>query len=330
MGETAAEIGSDEPMIMVRDLEKSYGDVHAVRGIDLDVEQGEIFGLLGPNGAGKSTFIGMLSTILTPTSGVGTVAGHDILWGRAQVRRNIGVVFQEQTLDRYLTAWHNLKFHADIYGVPRALVEERITGALHDVGLWDERLRLVSSFSGGMRRRLEIARGLLHRPRLLFLDEPTAGLDPRSRERIWQRIHELNEEEGITVLMTTHYLEEAENCDRIAIVDQGRIVALGTPEELKSGIGRDGVEAATASPELLIERLRDEFGLEATAGEGGTVRFSVEDGHGFLPTLFSRIGVPLSSVRVSSPSLDDVFLECTGRSIGEKPGTEVKSPTPSG
>lgn len=322
MDDTAEGFGPDDPMIMVRELEKSYGDVHAVRGIDLDVEQGEIFGLLGPNGAGKSTFIGMLSTILTPTAGVGTIAGYDILWERAQVRRNIGVVFQEQTLDRYLTAWHNLRFHAEIYGVPRDLVEERVTAALHDVGLWDERLRLVSSFSGGMRRRLEIVRGLLHRPRLLFLDEPTAGLDPRSRERIWQRVHELNEKEGTTVLMTTHYLEEAEHCDRIAIIDQGRIVALGTPGELKAAIGRDTVEVGTEEPERLVERLKDEFALDATVKER-MVRFPVEDGHSFLPTLFARIGVPLTSVRVSSPSLDDVFLERTGRSIDQKPGADA-------
>ncbi|RKS06857.1 ABC-2 type transport system ATP-binding protein [Nocardiopsis sp. Huas11] len=317
------ESGADDPMIMVRDLEKSYGQVHAVRGIDLDVEKGELFGLLGPNGAGKSTFIGMLATILTPTAGVGEVAGHDILWERAQVRRNIGLVFQEQTLDRYLTAWHNLRFHAEIYGVPRAQVDERVTAALHDVGLWDERLRLAGTFSGGMRRRLEIARGLLHSPRLLFLDEPTAGLDPRSREQIWERVHRLNKEEGVTVFMTTHYLEEAEHCDRIAIVDQGRIVALGSPAELKAGIGRDRVEVTAEDAVALAEDVRTEFGID-TSVEGSTVRFSVKEGSSFLPDLFSRVRSPITSVRVSSPSLDDVFLERTGRALDQEPGSAAE------
>ena len=326
MSDTAVGSGTDDPMIMVRGLEKRYGDVHAVRGIDLDVEQGELFGLLGPNGAGKSTFIGMLATILTPTAGVGEIAGHDILWKRAQVRRNIGLVFQEQTLDRYLTAWHNLKFHAEIYGVPRNQVEERITEALHDVGLWDERFRMAKTFSGGMRRRLEIARGLLHSPRLLFLDEPTAGLDPRSREQIWRRVHRLNKQEGVTVFMTTHYLEEAEHCDRIAIVDQGRIVAIGSPAELKAGIGRDQVEMGTDDPDVLVERLKDEFGIDASV-EGGRVRFSVEDGHNFLPSVFSQIQVPIASVQVRSPSLDDVFLERTGRALDQEPGTEAEQET---
>ncbi|MEE2041699.1 ATP-binding cassette domain-containing protein [Nocardiopsis sp. CT-R113] len=315
-------MAADGPDMMVRasGLAKSFGEVEAVRGVDLEVAPGELFGLLGPNGAGKSTLIGMLSTLITPTAGTGAVAGFDIVRERPDVRRSIGLVFQEQTLDRYLTGWYNLKFHAEIYGVPSHEVEERVTRALEDVGLWEERERLAGTYSGGMRRRLEIARGLLHRPRLLFLDEPTAGLDPRSREAIWDRVRELNEREGITVLMTTHYLEEAENCGRIAIIDGGQIVTVGTPAELKAQIGQDRVEIVARDPHTLGEELRTRLGLTPVV-QGDTVWFTVAGGRRFVPRVFSEVDAEITSVQVKSPSLDDVFLARTGRGIdGPAPG----------
>ena len=204
------------PAITVTDLVKTYGEVRAVRGINFQVAQGEVFGFLGPNGAGKSTTINMLCTLAKPTSGKATVAGHDVVTERDDVRRNIGLVFQDPTLDSYLTAAQNLKLHAELYGVQSDLVRPRMQQVMEMVGLWDRRDGTVGTFSGGMRRRLEIARGLMHSPRVLFLDEPTIGLDPQTRRSIWGYIRELQEREEITIFMTTHYMDEAEWCDRIA------------------------------------------------------------------------------------------------------------------
>ncbi|HEX2103916.1 MAG TPA: ATP-binding cassette domain-containing protein, partial [Solirubrobacteraceae bacterium] len=208
--------------VSVRGLVKRYGDVEAVRGIDLDVEAGETFGFLGPNGAGKTTTIGVLCTLVRPTAGGASVAGHDVQRERDDVRRNIGLVFQDTTLDGYLTAEQNLRLHAELYGVPRAVVPDRMRQVMETVRLWERRGSLVRTFSGGMKRRLEIARGLLHSPRVLFLDEPTVGLDPQTRSSIWGYIRELKEREDITIFLTTHYMDEAEYCDRIAIMDRGR------------------------------------------------------------------------------------------------------------
>src|SRR5947209_16112014 len=210
--------------VEVRGLAKSYDDVEAVRGIDFDVAAGEIFGFLGPNGAGKSTTINILCTLAKPTAGAATVAGHDVAAERDEVRRNIGLVFQDTTLDSYLTAEQNLRLHAELYGVQRELIGGRMRQVMEMVGLWERRGSLVGTFSGGMKRRLEIARGLLHSPRILFLDEPTIGLDPQTRSSIWSYIRELGAREEITIFMTTHYMDEAEYCDRIAIMDRGEIV----------------------------------------------------------------------------------------------------------
>ncbi len=228
--------------ITVSNLVKTYGEVEAVRGVSFDVAQGEVFGFLGPNGAGKSTTISMLCTLTKPTSGQATVAGHDIVKERDDVRRHIGLVFQDPTLDGYLTAAQNLQLHADLYGVQSDLVEPRMRQVLKMVGLWDRKDGVVATFSGGMRRRLEIARGLMHSPRVLFLDEPTIGLDPQTRRSIWNYIRELQQREEITIFMTTHYMDEAEWCDRIAIMDHGQIVALDSPETLKAGVGTDRVD----------------------------------------------------------------------------------------
>jgi ABC-2 type transport system ATP-binding protein len=306
--------------ISVSELTKRYGQVEAVRGIDFDVARGETFGFLGPNGAGKSTTISILCTLVSPTSGKAMVAGHDVVRERDTVRRNIGLVFQDTTLDTYLTAEQNLRFHADLYGVPKAAVGPRMRQVLEMVGLWDRRKSLVSTYSGGMQRRLEIARGLLHAPRVLFLDEPTVGLDPQTRSSIWQYINELKQREDITIFLTTHYMDEAEHCDRIAIIDHGKIVAIDTPEALKASIGKDRVQISTADDERAIAELRDRFGLEASVHEG-LVTFSVESGEEFVPRLFAELDVPIRSVSVSRPSLDDVFMSYTGRTIRDTEAT---------
>src|SRR3954466_7705007 len=225
--------------IRVEGLEKRFGEIEAVRGVDFEVYAGETFGFLGPNGAGKSTTINMLCTLLRPTGGRAEVAGHDVVAHRDDVRREIGLVFQDMTLDTYLSAAQNLRFHGQLYGVPSARLEPRMRQVLALVGRWDRRDKDVATFSGGMKRRLEIARGLLHSPRVLFLDEPTIGLDPQTRAHIWEYVDTLRERESTTMFLTTHYMDEAERCDRIAIIDEGRIVAIDTPSALKNSIGAD-------------------------------------------------------------------------------------------
>jgi ABC-2 type transport system ATP-binding protein len=316
--------GRPEAVISVSGLTKEYGEVQAVRGIDFDVARGETFGFLGPNGAGKTTTIKILCTLANATSGTATVAGHDAATERDAVRRNIGLVFQDTTLDTYLTAEQNLRFHAELYGVPKAAVMPRMRQVMDMVGLWDRKDSLVSTFSGGMQRRLEIARGLLHAPHVLFLDEPTVGLDPQTRSSIWAYINDLKRREDITIFLTTHYMDEAENCDRIAIIDHGKIVAIDTPEALKASIGKDRVQIHTADDEAAIAALADTFGLEAAMHEGA-VTFSVASGEQFVPRLFAEFAVPIQSVSVSRPSLDDVFMSYTGTTIrdAEASGTDA-------
>jgi ABC-2 type transport system ATP-binding protein len=301
-------------VISVSGLTKRYGEVEAVRGIDLAVERGETFGFLGPNGAGKTTTIKILCTLARATSGTATVAGYDTATQRDQVRRNIGLVFQDPTLDGYLTAAQNLRFHAELYGVPKDSVQPRMEQVLQMVGLWERRDSRVSTFSGGMQRRLEIGRGLLHAPHVLFLDEPTIGLDPQTRSLIWTYINELKRREDITIFLTTHYMDEAENCDRIAIIDHGTIVAMDTPEALKASIGKDRVQIHTADDDAAIGALRRIFGIEAAVHEGA-VTFAVASGEHFVPRLFAELGVAIRAVSVSRPSLDDVFMSYTGRTI---------------
>ncbi|MCB0964627.1 MAG: ATP-binding cassette domain-containing protein, partial [Acidimicrobiales bacterium] len=230
------------PAVEVDGLAKRYGDFEAVKGIDFTVGTGETFGFLGPNGAGKSTTIKMLTTLAEPTGGSARVVGFDVVRERAHVRRNIGLVFQDSTLDTYLSAAQNLRFHADLYDIPRELVAGRMQQVMEMVGLWERRDQPVGEFSGGMKRRLEIARGLMHSPRVLFLDEPTVGLDPQTRSSIWGYIGELRQQEDITIFLTTHYMDEAEHCDRIAIMDEGELKVLDTPEALKAGVGTDRVQ----------------------------------------------------------------------------------------
>jgi ABC-2 type transport system ATP-binding protein len=302
------------PAIAVNALAKSFGEVAAVRGVSFDVTAGEVFGFLGPNGAGKTTTINMLCTLVTPSGGSAAVAGHDVVRERDDVRRNIGLVFQDPTLDGYLTAEQNLRLHAELYGLDRALVPARMRQVLEMVGLWERRDAVVGTFSGGMRRRLEIARGLMHSPRVLFLDEPTIGLDPQTRSSIWSYIRLLKESEETTIFLTTHYMEEAEVCDRIAIMDQGEIVALDTPTALKADVGADRVRIQTEDDPAAIAALAETFGIAARLSEGA-VTFSVPSGEAFVPRLFAELGLPINSVNVSRPTLDDVFMSYTGTTI---------------
>jgi ABC-2 type transport system ATP-binding protein len=302
------------PAIQATGLAKSYGDIEAVRGVSFTVAPGEVFGFLGPNGAGKSTTINMLCTLVRPTAGSARISGHDVVAERDAVRRQIGLVFQDPTLDGYLTAEQNLRLHAELYGIDPAAIAARMDQMLEMVDLADRRHDAVMTFSGGMRRRLEIARGLLHSPRVLFLDEPTIGLDPQTRSSIWSYIRSLQETEGTTIFMTTHYMDEAELCDRIAIMDRGEIVVLDTPEALKAAIGADRVVLGTAEEDVALAGLRDRFGIEAAVAEGA-VTFHVESGEAFVPRLFEELDVGITSVAVSRPTLDDVFMRHTGSTI---------------
>ncbi len=306
--------GAVRPAVVATDLRKTYKEIEAVKGVSFEVANGEIFGFLGPNGAGKSTTISMLCTLVVPTKGGAQVAGFDVVREQARVRQRIGLVFQDTTLDDYLTATENLRFHAELYGVPREAVGPRIRQVLEMVDLWDRRTSLVQTFSGGMKRRLEIARGLLHAPSVLFLDEPTVGLDPQTRSHIWNYITELRRRERITIFLTTHYMDEAEYCDRIAIMDNGELVAIDTPEALKASIGEDRVELHTADDRQAIERLSEHFQIKAQVSEGA-VAFHVANGEQFVPRLFAGLEVAIQSVRVARPTLDDVFMTYTGRTI---------------
>jgi ABC-2 type transport system ATP-binding protein len=310
--------------ITVSGLTKRYGEIEAVKGVSFEVAAGEIFGFLGPNGAGKTTTINMLCTLVTPTAGTATVAGHDVVDDRDDVRRNIGLVFQDPTLDGYLTAAQNLRMHAELYGVESALVPGRMRQVLEMVGLWDRRDGQVMTFSGGMRRRLEIARGFLHSPRVLFLDEPTIGLDPQTRSSIWRYIRALQRSEEITIFMTTHYMDEAEFCDRIAIMDQGVIVTLDTPGALKEQVGADRVTIQTDDDDAAVLALAEHFEIEAKIAEG-SVTFYVSSGEHFVPRLFAELGLPIRSVSVSRPTLDDVFMAHTGSTIRDAEETDGKS-----
>jgi ABC-2 type transport system ATP-binding protein len=305
---------ADGAAIAVRGLVKRYGEVEAVRGIDFEVVPGETFGFLGPNGAGKSTTINVLCTLVRPTAGEARVAGFDVVTERLAVRRSIGLVFQDTTLDSYLTAAENLRFHAELYGLSRAGLARRIDDVLELVGLSERRDGLVLTFSGGMKRRLEIARGLLHAPRVLFLDEPTLGLDPQTRASIWEYVDALRRREQMTIFLTTHYMDEAEHCDRIAIIDEGRIATIGTPAELKAAVGADSVRISTGDDAAAIASLRERFGIDASR-RNGEVSFQVAEGERFVPRLFAELGVEIGSVSVARPSLDDVFMSWTGRTI---------------
>ena len=303
--------------IVVDRLLKRYGKVDAVKGVSFSVPEGEIFGFLGPNGAGKTTTINILCTLLRPTSGFAFINGFDVADQKNEVRRSIGLVFQETTLDDYLTAEQNLLFHSYAYGVPKDLRLLRMKELLTLVGLWDRRRDKTRTYSGGMKRRLEIVRGLIHHPRVLFLDEPTLGLDPQTRRRIWDYVQEIRVKENLTIFLTTHYMDEAEHCDRIAIIDHGSIAAIGTPDRLKENVGGDVVSLRTADNELTVTELTHTWSLDPQL-QDGYVRFSVPRGEEFLPEFVRRFDGQLLSISVRRPTLDDVFLDATGRDIRDE------------
>lgn len=304
------------PIITTHNLTKKFRTVAAVDGISFAVNEGEVFGFLGPNGAGKTTTINILCTLLTPTAGRAVVAGFDAEKEPDRVRSQIGLIFQDTTLDMGLTAYENLKFHAYLYNLDSRLTEKRINEMLRIVDLDARRHDLIKNFSGGMKRRLEIARGLLHYPRILFLDEPTLGLDPQTRKTIWDFIGTLRRTENITVFMTTHYMEEAENCDRIAIIDHGRIIALDTPEGLKALVRGDIVRLATTDDRKAALEISRTFGITPRE-ENGCLSLAVERGEEIVPKLIRTLSIETRSVSIRKPTLNDVFLKLTGRAIRE-------------
>jgi len=300
--------------IEVEQLSRDFGRLKAVESVSFDVRQGEVIAFLGPNGAGKTTTINMLCTLLKPTGGRATVNGYDVATQRREVRNSIGLVFQDPTLDEYLTAEQNLRFHAYAYRVPRAEAEKRISELMALVELSDRRKSKVRTFSGGMKRRLEIARGLLHHPQVLFLDEPTLGLDPQTRRHIWDHILELRRQHGLTIFLTTHYMDEAEVADRIGVIDNGHIIALDTPDRLKDGLGGDVVTLEAQDTAAAAAELAEKYGVNPVI-EDGSISFSVPQGEKFLPRLCGSFKSPLISVGVHRPTLDDVFLKLTGHAI---------------
>jgi ABC-2 type transport system ATP-binding protein len=309
-----------DTVIRVQGLVKRYGDFSAVDGIDFEVGGREIFGFLGPNGAGKTTTINILATLLKPTQGRAELAGFDVLTQANEVRQSIGIVFQDPSLDDRLTAEENLHFHALLYSVPKRVLRERMEQVLLIVGLTERRHSLVRTFSGGMKRRLEIARGLLHHPKVLFLDEPTVGLDPQTRNAIWEHVRRLRAEVGITVFMTTHYMDEAENCDRIAIMDHGKIQALDTPAALKRMIGGDKI--IVVGDKGLLRDIASRYGVPVQE-VGAEYHFQVDRGAEFVPRFVMDFKDRIQSIQVKQPSLDDAFLHLTGRAIREQEGTEL-------
>ncbi len=304
-------------VVQVEKLQKKFGQFTAVDGISFEVAKGEIFGFLGPNGAGKTTTINILCTLLVPTSGSALVNGYDVLRQRSQVRRSIGLVFQEPTLDEYLTGEQNLRFHAYAYGVPKNIREKRIKELLSLVELWDRRKSKVRTYSGGMKRRLEIARGLLHYPKVLFLDEPTLGLDPQTRRRVWEHILELRQQEELAIFLTTHYMDEAEYCDRIAIIDHGQMVALGTPDKLKDDMGGDIVSLTAEDSEAAALELKERYQLSPQV-HNGMVTFCVPHGDTFLPDFVRGFNNRLLSISLHRPTLEDVFLRLSGHAIRDQ------------
>ena len=293
-----------------------YGTTAAVNGLDLTVPTGSMYGFLGPNGAGKTTTINMLITLLRPTAGRAEVAGFDVATRPAEVRRRIGIVFQESTLDLDLSAAENLRFQADLCGLPRRAGSEAIASLLDLMDLSERRRVPVRQFSTGLRRRLEIARGLLAEPLVLFLDEPTTGLDAQTRAAVWDHLERLRRERGITVFVTTHQLDEAEHCDRIAIVDRGKVVTEGTPADLKSVIGADLVALRTEDDKRAADALSERFGLMAEPTPDGLL-FRVERAAALVPRLCTELGVTVREVSIDPPTLDDVFLHHTGLAIRE-------------
>jgi len=322
---------TNDSIIDVENLTRRFKDFTAVDDVSFKVEKGEIFGFVGPNGAGKSTTINMLCTLLKPTTGRAMINGSDIRNDQAGVRESIGLIFQDPTLDTRLTAWQNLQFDAMLYDIPASTFNERANRLMDMVELKDRMHSSVSSFSGGMKRRLEIALGLLHSPRVLFLDEPTIGLDPQTRRRIWEYLLRVRDTEGLTIFLTTHYMDETEICDRIAIIDKGKIIACGTPEELKAMAGDDMVFLRTSNDERALAEFR-KLGFAAEISKEG-VHVATTHGDEFIPTMVRKLDsmsepIHVIAADVRRPTMDDVFLQLTGRDIREEeasPADEMRS-----
>ena len=310
------------PIIKIKNLVKKFNDFKAVDGISFEVNEGEIFGFLGPNGAGKTTTISMLATILEPSSGTAAINCFDITRQRSDVRKSIGVIFQDPSLDEELTAYENLVFHAVMYDISMDVARKRITELLKLVDLEDRKNDLVRAFSGGMKRRLEIARGMMHHPKILFLDEPTVGLDPQTRNHIWGYLQKLNEKENMTVILTTHYMEEADKlCDRIAVIDHGKIIAVDTSQKLKSVLKGDLISFECSDAKKFSARLKKERWVKKIKIRDGTIDLEAENIDGNLAKLVklsNDINVKIKSLSVHKPTLEDVFLSLTGKTIREE------------
>lgn len=307
-------------------LTKEFNGNKAVNSLSLQINQGEIFGLLGPNGAGKTTFISMLCTMLKPTHGTAKVNGFDVIKQQNDVRKSIGIVFQDPSLDNRLTGLENLEMHAGLYKVPKDERKKRLEEALNLVSLSDRARELVKNYSGGMKRRLEIARGLIHYPKILFLDEPTLGLDPQTREHIWEYIKALAKREKITIIVTTHYMEEADTlCDRVAIMDHGEIKVLDTPTNLKNNMEGDVVAVDVTHVKDLEGRLKDFDSVKKVRVSGNSINLTVKSGEKFVPRIMDFVrenGSEVKTISIRKPSLGDVFLYYTGREIREESGSD--------
>ncbi|WP_321506890.1 ATP-binding cassette domain-containing protein [uncultured Methanoregula sp.] len=313
--------------VHVENLTRRFGDLVAVDHISFEIGQGEIFGLLGPNGAGKTTTLSMLATMLRPTEGSATINGIDVERDEDAVRRSIGIVFQDQSLDEELTAWENMDFHGRLYRIPTDTRNQRIHELLALVGLVERKDDIVKTFSGGMRRRLEIARGLLHHPSVLFLDEPTLGLDPQTRNHLWEYIATLSREKGITIILTTHYMEEADRlCNRVAIIDHGKIIALDTPRNLKDGIGGDVITITSPDPAAITAILRQPWISRMDTHDDSVVISlrNAEQNISTIVTILVGAQIPITSISVHKPTLEDVFLFFTGKTIRDQEASSTE------
>jgi ABC-2 type transport system ATP-binding protein len=313
---------SERSVIEVMNLTKKYGELIAVNNVSFEVKEGEIFGLLGPNGAGKTTLISMLCTILRPTSGTAKVNGFDIVKEEDEVRKSIGIVFQDSSLDNRLTGMENIELHASLYGVPKNERKKRIKEVLELVGLEDKADILVRNYSGGMKRRLEIARALIHYPKVLFLDEPTIGLDPQTRVNIWEYIVKLAKREKITIFLTTHYMEEADFlCNRVAVIDEGKIIAIDSPENLKRKIGGDALIIEAGEKEKTKEVVSKLSFVKKVSEVDGKIYVNIENSEENLPSVFEALrsnNIKIKSISVRKPSLNDVFIHYTGKEIRDE------------
>jgi len=317
------DLAVEPAVISVQDVVHSYGDRAALKGVSFDVRQAELFGLLGPNGSGKTTLFRILSTLMIPVGGRAEIMGFDVARDPNGLRRQIGVVFQAQSIDVKLTAAENLWHQGHLYGLHGAALKSRISEMLGRVGLADRAGEKAETFSGGMQRRLELAKGLLHHPSVLLLDEPTTGLDPGARRDLWQYLAILRDEERVTVIVTTHLMEEAERCDRLAILNEGKVVALGTPDELKHEIGGDVILLDARDPDSLAERIRIRFALDAQVLHG-QVRIERENGHRFITDVVEAFPGEIEAISVSKPTLEDVFIHRTGHRFWTDGGEKAK------